>query len=907
MATTAGGPGSAVHRTIVVVDVEGFGDPRRTLPHQLGTRAGLYRVVEEALRAAGVAWEDCYHEDRGDCVFVLVPPDFPKGPLVEVVPGALVAALRTHNDACPPEQRVRLRVAVHAGEVAFDGHGATSTALTTAFRLIDAAPLKRALAGSPGVLALVVSRWVFDEVVRNSAVLDPTTFRPAPVSVKETRDTAWIALPDHPYPADRAAADHAAPDPASAPHQLPAPPSPFVGRREELDRLDAAVANSSTVVVSAIAGAGGIGKTWLALNWSHRDLGRFPDGQLFVDLRGFSPDGEPMDPAVAVRGFLDALGVDPGRIPVDPHAQAALFRGLVGDRRMLLVLDNAADTAQVTPLLPGGDTCTVLVTSRRRLAGLITAHDAHHLPLDVLADDEARALLTHRLDPGRLAAEPAAVAELIALCGGFPLALSIVAAHAHTRPQLTLTALAAELRDLGLDALDDDDPTASLPTVLSWSLRSLTPDQATALALLGIAPGPDIGLPAAASLTGLPPGTARAVLRGLVQASLIGEDARGHHRMHDLIRRHAADTAATLPRRTRDEALRRVVDHYLHTAHAADRHLMADRVPAELDPPEPGTHLNPPTDYAAALAWFDAEHPNLLVAQRTAAATGRHRAAWGLAWALTTFHHRRGHLHDRLAVWRIGLAAAECLPDPVARTLAHRYSGRACADLGRYDEAEEHLRQVLVLAERAGDADRQARAHQEFTRLWALRGDNAKALEHATHALRLQRALDDRVGEALSLNLVGWYEALLGDYDRAREHCRAALALQREHHAREGEAMSLDSLGYVDHRTGHHDRAVEHYRQALAVFRELGHSYAEADSLEGLGHPYAALGRVDRAREVWRQAWELYRGQGRDAEAEGVRRRLDGLDHPDGPDGHDDPDGHDSAHHGDPDDQCAPR
>ncbi|MFD7655439.1 ATP-binding protein [Actinosynnema sp. NPDC059797] len=875
--------GSAVHRAIVVVDVEGFGDPRRTLPHQLGTRAGLYQVVEAALRAAGVAWEDCYREDRGDSVFVLVPPDFPKGPLVEVAPGALVAALRDHNGGSPPEQRVRLRVAVHAGEVAFDGHGATSTALTTAFRLIDAAPLKRALADSPGALALIVSRWVFDEVVRNSEVLDPATFRPAPVAVKETRDTAWIALPDHPYPADPAVLDRPVPDPASAPHQLPAPPTPFVGRREELDRLDAAVAGSSTVVISAIAGAGGIGKTWLSLHWAHRALDRFPDGQLFVDLRGFSPDGEPMDPAVAVRGFLDALGVDPGRTPVDPHAQAALFRELVGGRRMLLVLDNAADTAQVVPLLPGGDTCTVLVTSRRRMAGLITAHDAHHVPLDVLSDDEARALLTNRLDPARVAAEPAAVAELVALCGGFPLALGIVAAHARTRPRPTLAALAAELRDLGLDALDDDDPTASLPTVLSWSVRALTADQATAFALLGIAPGPDIGLPAAASLTGLSPGAARAVLRGLEQASLITEDARGHHRMHDLIRRHAADTASALPERTRDEALRRVVDHYLHTAVAADRQLLPTRVPVELDPPEPGTHLRPPADYAAALAWFDAEHPNLLVAQRAASAAGRHRAAWGLAWALTTFHHRRGHLHDRLAAWRAGLASAEHLPDPAARALAHQYTGRACADLGRYEEAERHLRQVLVLAERAGDEGGQARAHQEFTRLWALRGDNREALEHAAHALRLQRALGDPVGEALALNLVGWYAALLGEYDRAREHCRAALALQREHRAREGEAMSLDSLGYIDHRTGRHGEAVEHYHRALAVFRELGHSYAEADSLDGLGHPYAALGEVGRAREVWRQALELYRGQGRDTEADRVSRQLDELDRRGGP------------------------
>ncbi|WP_410663386.1 hypothetical protein [Amycolatopsis sp. lyj-84] len=211
----ATGAGSAVHRTILVVDVEGFGDPRRTLPHQLSTRAGLYRVLEQALRAAGVRWTDCYHEDRGDGVLVLIPPESPKAPLVEVLPGALAQALRCRNAAVPLEQQTRLRIAVHAGEIAFDDHGATSTALITTFRLLDAAALKHALAGSPGTVALIVSRWIFDEVVRHSALLDAATFRSVPVAVKETQETAWIALPDHPYPHDPAALDQIA-DPGAA-------------------------------------------------------------------------------------------------------------------------------------------------------------------------------------------------------------------------------------------------------------------------------------------------------------------------------------------------------------------------------------------------------------------------------------------------------------------------------------------------------------------------------------------------------------------------------------------------------------------------------------------------------------------------------------------------------------------
>jgi hypothetical protein len=194
----------AVHRTMVLVDVEGFGAPTRTLPHQLGTRAGLYAVVGEALAAAGVPWDACYHEDRGDSVFLLIPPEYPKAPLVEVLPEALARAVRRHNTTSHNAARARLRLAVHAGEVAFDEHGVTSTALVSGFRLLDAAPLKKALADSPGVLAMVVSRLIFDEVVQHSATLDATTFRPVEITVKEIQDLAWISLPDHPYQPDYA-------------------------------------------------------------------------------------------------------------------------------------------------------------------------------------------------------------------------------------------------------------------------------------------------------------------------------------------------------------------------------------------------------------------------------------------------------------------------------------------------------------------------------------------------------------------------------------------------------------------------------------------------------------------------------------------------------------------------------
>ncbi|GAB2740583.1 ATP-binding protein [Amycolatopsis magusensis] len=691
------------------------------------------------------------------------------------------------------------------------------------------------------------------------------------------------------------------------PRQLPAAPGLFTGRTAELARLDRALTHpatrqgpgtdaresttaapdtgpagaGTTVLVSAIGGAGGIGKTWLALAWAYRHLERFPDGQLFVDLHGFSPTDDPVQPATAVRGFLDALGVDPDRIPADLGAQSALYRSLVAGRRMLIVLDNAATSDQVAPLLPGSPSCTVLVTGRHRLASLIDRHGARHLPLDVLSPEEARGLLAARLGADRVAAEPEAVDELIGLCGGHPLALSITARTAGTRPGVTLAEAAAELRDLGLEALDHDtDPAASLPTVLSWSLRHLTDEQRRVFALLGIAPGPDTTPPATAALTGLPDRSARRTLSGLENASLLERRPGGRYAMHDLIRRYATDTAhTTLPEQVREAALTRVVDFHLHTAHAAARLLNPHRALVRPEPPAPGVHPHPLPDTAAALAWLNAEHATLLATQRTAATLGHHHTVWHLAWNLNTFHRRRGHRHDEVTTWQAALDAADHLPDLAIRSRTHRFLGRACSRLGLHEQSTTHLEQALDLALRHHDPTEQAHTNQALAIAWGKRGDDRQALQHAHHALALFRALDQPVWEADALNQVGWYAARLGRFDTAREHCQAALTLHRHHHNPVGEAETLDSLGYIAHHTGDHHQALDHYHHALTLFRSLGNAYEVADTLDRVGHPHAALGRHEQARTVWREALQLYRDQGRDADADRVQRQLDDLDH----------------------------
>jgi len=674
----------------------------------------------------------------------------------------------------------------------------------------------------------------------------------------------------------------------NAPRQLPAAPGLFTGRAAELLALtDAATRTGpdagATVVISAIGGAGGIGKTALALHWAYQHLHRFPDGQLYVNLRGFDPSGQPACVRDVVRGFLIDLGVDLSTLPDDLDAQTARYRSLVAGKRMLIVLDNAGDLDQVTPLLPGSPTCTVVVTSRRHLAGL-TLHGACLLDLDVLPEADARDLLARHLGPERLVAEPEAVAELLVVCAGLPLAIRIVAARAQHHPTFPLAVLADELRDVSarLDGLDAGDLWVNLRAVLAWSVRTLGPRAASLFGLLGIAPGPDISLPAAASLAALPEGQVRVVLRELEHASLAQQHAPGRYRMHDLIRLNATDTAhKELAEEVRDAALRRVLDFYVHAAHTAARLLVPHRRPIELGPLASGALAHRLLDAPAAVAWFEAERPNLIAAQQVAAAHAWHLTVWQLAWAVSTFHHRRGRLHEELAAWQAALEAAAHLPDdPTTRARTHQYLGRAYTVLGHHEEAISHQHQALALADSMPDPTDQAHTHRELAYAWEQRGDDRQALHHATRALDLFRTLDQPVWEAYALNAVGWYAARLGDFDIARDHCQTALALHQHHHNPTGQAAALDSLGNIEHHTDHDHQAIDYYQQALSLYRASGHIYQRANTLDRLGHPYVALGQREQARATWRQALELYQQQGRTEDAERVRQRLDALDGP---------------------------
>jgi len=670
---------------------------------------------------------------------------------------------------------------------------------------------------------------------------------------------------------------------ATVPRQLPAAPRSFVGRHAEVivlsrlaEQAGAPGGSPGTVVISAIDGMAGVGKTALALHWAHQVADQFPDGQLYCDLRGFDPSGTPVPPQEAIRGFLGAFQVPPEQVPASLANAAGLYRSLVAGQKMLIVLDNARDADQVRPLLPASLGCLVVVTSRRQLAGLAAVEGARLLNLDVLTAAEARELLTRRLGPERAAAEPHAVDELAVLCGRLPLALAITAARAATQPDHPLSTLAAELRgEQGrLDALDTADPNATVRAVFSWSHRQLDVPAAQLFRMLGLHPGPDVTIPAAAGLTGTRQDAARRALRELTAANLLTERLPGRYALHDLLRAYAAEQARHTDSDTdRREAIGRMLDHYLHTAAHASLLLDPAKEPVTLAPPRPGAACGQPADRRQAVAWFAAEHQVLLAAVTLAAGAGFDSHAWQLAWAMSPFLQARGHYPEWAVAQRTALAAATRLGDTAAQALSSRLLADACSYLGDHDQAHGHYASSLTLYQRLGDSLGQAKIQHSLSFAADRQGRYADALGHSEQALRRYQAIGDKASEAEALNAIGWYHGLLGDYQQARAFCRQALTLSTEagHHKLEGHVW--DSLGYAEHHLGNLAEAAACYQRALSLKREGGDRSNEADTLTHLGDTHHAAGDIVQARDAWKQALAILENL-QHSNAAQVRARL---------------------------------
>jgi len=683
------------------------------------------------------------------------------------------------------------------------------------------------------------------------------------------------------FAAERAAVAGPATGRAGRPAQLPSAVGGFTGRQREFADLDARMASTSgvgswpAVVISAVSGTAGIGKTALAVQWAHHVADRFPDGQLFANLRGFDPDRPPAEPGAVLRGFLEALGAAAARIPDDPDAQAGLFRSMLADRRVLVVLDNARDSDQVRPLLPGAPGCLAVVTSRNRLASLAALEGAHLLPLDLLTRSEARELLARRLGQDRVEADDFAVDEIIAACAGLPLALAIVAGRAASRPNLPLAAVAAELREAAspLDAIRGEDALTDLRAVFSWSVGALSPAAARLFRLLGLHPGPDVTAPAAASLAAQPPERCAAVLAELVSAHLLGEPVPGRYALHDLLRTYAAELVGLDTEVDRSEARRRMFDHYLQTAHAGA--LQTGPLMESITLPEPGRGVvpEPLPDENQAMTWFSAEHAVLMAMVEEAAARGFAGHAWRLAWCIDTPLHRASRWRDEVRVHTVGTEAARAVGESAAAATVTLLLGRGLSELRQWDAAERAVLEALRLYRARGDARLEAHGLIYLGLVAFQRGQLDQGVAITGQAVRLCRQIGEHLGLGTALaNLAGaHYE--LGEYQHARDLCNQALEVHGQTGNRECAIGCWIILGDIERDSGHTTRALRCYGTATRLSREVGHSLWVANALTSLGDLQDSLGHRPAAERSWREALAILTDLDH-PDAEGMLRRL---------------------------------
>ena len=668
------------------------------------------------------------------------------------------------------------------------------------------------------------------------------------------------------------------------PRQLPAATRHFAGRAEALKTLTGlaseATGDSTATVIAVIDGTAGVGKTTLALHFAHQVADRFPDGQLYVNLRGFDPAGPPMPPAEAIRLLLDALAVPSARIPAELEAQAGLYRSVLAGRRILVLLDNARDVDQVRPLLPASPGCLVIVTSRSQVTPLVAAEGAFPLTLDLLGEADAHELLARRLGAERVADDLPAADELIQLCAGLPLALSIAAARSASQPGLSLAALAAELRGAGgrLDALDAGHAATNVRAVLSWSYQQLNASAGRLFRLLGLHAGPDISAAAAGRLADQPPDEARRTLGELTRAHLLFEYVPGRFGCHDLLRAYAYELTQSVDSEAeRRAATGQMLDHYLHTAAAAALLLHPTRRPVTLAAAGPGAMPEHIANVGEALAWFDAERRGLIAAAARAAETGFHAHAWQIPWAMSRFLEIQGRWHEWTITEQIALAAARRLGDRAAQAGALQRCGYANALLGNYDDAHAQLGQALQIHTENGDQAGQAYAHNGLAGMLNFQGRYEEALTHAQQALDSYTVIGDQSGRALALNSCGWFHTVLGDQPRAISYASQALDLFRKLGNQDGAAGALDSLGYAEQQGGRFTEATRYYREAVELNREIGNRWGLAETLNHLGDSEHAAGNLAAARGAWEEAYVILEDLGH-PDAGPIRGKLRELD-----------------------------
>jgi DNA-binding SARP family transcriptional activator/Tfp pilus assembly protein PilF len=717
---------------------------------------------------------------------------------------------------------------------------------------------EKILAGDPAVIVASPPKWG-EESARAGLAAGPAATLGAAVSF-----TAG--------PADAAVAKV---DPVVVPRQLPAAVTHFAGRQPELkvlsDLLSFRAGSAGAVVISAIGGMAGIGKTALAVQWAHQVAGRFPDGQLYVNLRGYDPD-QPVSPADALAGFLRSLGVPGQDIPADLDERAARYRSLLAGRKVLVVLDNAREVGQVRPLLPGTSGCVTVVTSRDSQAGLVAKDGAARLDLNLLPLADATGLLQNLIGE-RAACDPAATRTLAEVCGRLPLALRVAAELAAAQSAMPVAELVGALADerRRLELLEAGaDPRAMVRTVFSWSYRQLDPYAARAFRLAGLHPGPDFDCYAMAALTDTTVERADHVLGVLARAYLIQPTGPSRYGLHDLLRSYSRELAAV--HEGHDEAraaLTRLLDLYLSTsATAMDNLYPAERIHRPRVP-EPAIPVPAVAGEIAARKWLDAERANLVAVSAHAAGNGSPGHATRLSATLFRYLDADGYFAEAVAIHGHARHAAARAGDRGGEATALLNLGIVDYRQDRYQQAADYLQGALALFREAREQTGEARALSNLGMIDYQQGRFRQAADRYQQALDLFRATGDRTGEARIRTHLGLIDVRQGRYRQAAGQLRQALAVSGETGDRLIEAYASAHLGEVEFRQGHYRQAAVRLWHALAVCRETGYGSVEAYALGQLGLIDTQRRQYPQATAAIEQALALYRRNGdREGEAD---------------------------------------
>lgn len=697
------------------------------------------------------------------------------------------------------------------------------------------------------------------------------------------RDDETLRHPKHPK---RSGARHVETAQAGPiPCELPPPVAGFVGRAEELAALDRILADlngESAAPLAAITGTAGVGKSALAVTWAHRIAPHFSDGQFHASLRGFDSERAPLSPGEVLTGFLKRLGVADDAIPVELERRASLYRSMLADRRVLVLLDDARDAEQVRPLLPGGSDSLVLVTSRSRLDGLIVRNGARSLPLETLPTETAVELLDRAGVTGRSQDEPEAVRALAELCGGLPLALRIAAARLATNPGRAVGELVGELTDERnrLAGLDIDETESSVRRAFDISYRNLHPSHACTFRVLGMIPGHTFTAHAVAALCSIDSATARRRLRALTLAHLVTEPKPDRFAMHDLLRVYARELMASegtdgcagdAPENTA-EVVYRLLRHYLVVSDHARRYLRPPR--DDLDFSGDDEIVRPRiTDRVQALEWFDEEWSNLVATIKAAVTEGWYEATWQLVRMQFNYLMVRCPWEDWITIYSRGLESARRIDDPMGKVLmlaglgvVHSRSDNARVALKYY--AESHY-----IANSFGDRGSVAMTQVNMSSVLFRLERHSEAREHCEAALRTYRDLGDRYREAGALNNLAQVEQAAGEREAALEHLRSAEVMYREADDLEILAMVLNNCGEVTIELGRVEEALGYYRQALEVAQRCGSAMRQAAAYLGLGDVASARGDVTVAGTRWETALDIFETSGSPKASE-ARQRL---------------------------------